>query len=54
MWSASQIEKPEVVVSNWYKCSIHSPEKIYDYCNSWNVIKITIIVIISKSGQGKT
>ena len=29
-------------------------EKNYDYCNSWNLIKTTIIVIISRSGQGKT
>ena len=31
----------------------HSPEKLYEYRNSWNLIKITIIVIISKSCQGK-
>ena len=30
----------------------HSPEKKYDYRNSWNLIKTLIIVIISKSGQG--
>ena len=24
------------------------------YCNTWNLIKTTIIVIISKSGQDKT
>ena len=29
-------------------------KKNYDYRNSWNLIKTTIIVIISKSGQGKT
>ena len=28
-------------------------KKNYDYRNSWNLIKTTIIVIISKSGQGK-
>ena len=32
----------------------HSPKKNYDYRNSWNLIETTIIVIISKSGQGKT
>ena len=25
-----------------------------DYRNSWNLVKTTIIVIISKNGQGKT
>ena len=32
----------------------YPPEKIYDYRNTWNFIKITIIVIISKSDLGKT
>ena len=32
----------------------YSPEKKYNYRNSSNMIKTTIIVIISKSGQGKT
>ena len=29
-------------------------KKNYDYRNKWSLIKTTIIVIISKSGQGKT
>ena len=29
-------------------------KKNYDYCNSWNLIKIKIIVIISENRQGKT
>ena len=29
-------------------------ERIYDYCDTWNLIKSTIIIIISKSTQGKT
>ena len=29
-------------------------KKKYDYHNTWNLVKTTIIVIISKSGQGKT
>ena len=29
-------------------------KKKYDYRNSWNLIKNTIILIISKSGQDKT
>ena len=29
-------------------------KRIYDYCNTWNLIKSTIIIIISKSSQGKT
>lgn len=32
----------------------YSPEKNYNDCNTWNFIKITIIVIISKSGLGKS
>ena len=31
-----------------------SGEKNYDYRNSGNLIKTTIIIIISKSGQGNT
>ena len=29
-------------------------ERMYDYCDTWNLIKSTIIIIISKSTQGKT
>ena len=46
---------PNLTVSKRY--SFHNTfswKKNYDYRNSWNLIKTTIIVIISKSGQGKT
>ena len=40
-----------LTVGGYFKEPTH-PEN-YDYRNSWNLIKITIITIIPKSGQGK-
>ena len=41
-------------ICNGSICSAYPPEKKNDYRNQWNLIKILIIVITSKSGQGKT
>ena len=38
----------------YYYYNFLSWKKIYDYRNTWDLIKTTIIVIISKCGQGKT
>ena len=41
----------------WVKCIIIQhilQKKNYDYPDSWNLIKFTIIAIISKNGQDKS
>ena len=39
----------QVYISLRSVCSIstHPPKKYYDYCNSWNLIKATIVVVFS-------
>ena len=43
-----------VISIYYYYYNFLSWKKNYDYRNTWNLIKTTIIVIISKCGQGKT